>query len=328
MQTYATVKILQRLGHDVKVINLVHPKTRFSNKRQKRPSLSALLYDSNMDLRFTLFRKIHIGHFTKRMFEIKEHLIPESDYTIVGSDQVWNGDITKPLDLAYFLNFVKKGEKVAFSSSFGKFKWESTDEYTQKVKHLLKDFKAIAVREESGVEICKNTFDIEAKHVLDPTLVLGDYDKLVKGGKPSHKIFAFLFKKNKESKAITEYISETLGLQVFKPNKIQSFTNASPIGWLKNMKNAEFIITDSFHGLAFSIIFHKKFVVLCADEKKFARLHSLLKLVNLEERFVRSFDDIVVRQNMLKQEINYNKVDTVLERERQKALAFLKEVLH
>lgn len=328
LQTFATVKTLQDLGHDVKVINLVHPKTKFFHRIKKRHSLPALLYDFNMNLRFFHFQRHHIGHFTRKMYNIHGPYIPPCDFTIVGSDQVWNEDITTPLELTYFLDFVKKGEKIAYASSFGKFHWEGSSSYTKTVKELLGKFKSISVREESAVQICKSVFGVDAIHILDPTLVWGNYDKLLKVQTGSHYIYSFLFKNDEETKTVCNTISRELELSIFKPTKVQSFTDASPRGWLNRMRNADFIITDSFHGLAFSIIFHKNFIVLCADKKKFARLLSLLKLVHLEDRFVSSLKDLLSRINLLKENINYSEVDKILLKERQKALSFLTESLH
>ena len=89
------------------------------------------------------------------------------------------------------------------------------------------------------------------------------------------------------------------------------------------MHNSEYIITDSFHGLAFSLIFHKQFLVVCADRKKFARLQSLLDLVGLEERYIHTYDDLVRRKDVVTKQINYEIVDSILNRERERSRSFL-----
>lgn len=324
MQTYATVKILQELGHEVKVINLKHPQTNPKNLYKKGFSP----YRICKDIKFFLFKIFYIGHFTNTAYSIEECNIPESDFTIVGSDQVWNRDITNPIHEAYFLDFAKGCTKIAFSSSFGKYVWDGDENYTEFVRKELIDFKAIAVREESGVKICKEVFGVDATHVLDPTLVFLNYQGLVKKwSKPIHSIFPFLLKVTKDTQSICELVSKELSLPLFRKNRISGFLGMGPIEWLNRMKNSDFIITDSFHGLAFSLIFKKQFIVLCADEKKFARLKSLLVLTHLEDRYVKTIDDLQNRLAILKMPIAYNQVDMILEEERNKAVSFLKNNL-
>ena len=93
------------------------------------------------------------------------------------------------------------------------------------------------------------------------------------------------------------------------------------------MKNSSYIITDSFHGLAFSILFHKQFLVVCADKKKFTRLQSLLHLFNLEDRYILSIEDLKSRKDIITSQINYNTVDVILNKERAKSISFLRNNL-
>ena len=320
MQTYATIKILQKLGHSVSLINLFHP----SRKNVLFGKHDTRIYWLIEEIQFAMFRMLHFGHKTRKMYSITNGLIPKCDVTIVGSDQVWNSEITGPLQLSYFLEFVKQGDMMSFASSFGKYEWEEDEIITKIVKSNLKKFKAISVREESGVAICKNIFDVNACLVLDPTLVYGNFDELVRDRMPCHEIFTFFLRPNKKTDEICDIISKETKLPLYTPNKLKKIFASGPISWLSKIKNSDFIITDSFHGLAFSLIFHKNFIVLCANEKKFARLHSLLKLVKLEERFFRSKDDLQNRLAVIHSDIDYKSVDKILAVERNKSLAFLK----
>ena len=319
MQTYATIKLLKELGHDVTLINLIHPRLKNKLFKKHNTRFSWIIED----IQFSMFRLLHFGHMTKRMYSIKDSVIPDCDVTIVGSDQVWNSDITGPLQLSYFLDFVNRGDKLSFASSFGKFEWESDDETTKTVKNYLLKFKAISVREESGVSICKDVFDTDAVLVLDPTLVYGKYDDIIKDNKPRHTILTFLLKPNKNTKAICKMVSNEIKLPLYSPHRIIRSILLGPNSWLKRMKNSDFIITDSFHGLAFSLIFHKNFIVLCADDKKFARLHSLLSLVHLEDRYVQSIDDLSKRLSLVHNDINYEEVDKILSEKRRESIEFL-----
>ncbi len=319
MQTYATLETLRSLGHDVTLINLIHPKLR---NHKMSLNLSGILNEV-CTLQFGIFQLFHFGKQTKRMYSINPKYIPKADYTIVGSDQVWNSDITTKIRLSYFLDFAKTTRRLSYASSFGKYKWEEGEDYSCAVRKELVNFNAISVREESGVEICKDVFHIDAIQLLDPTLMHSDYNELVGKTKHINVIFPFVFSPGEEEKRICSYVSERLSIPIYTPNKFSFYFGRSPKSWLRRMKNSAFIITNSFHGLAFSIIFHKQFLVLCADKKKFARISSLLRLFNLEERFVDSFEDLLKRDYIIRKSIDYNSVEMVLEKERDRTRTYL-----
>lgn len=319
MQTYATVKILQDLGHDVRVINLVHPNTKLKYKYTSKSSLMNVL----KDVQFTLFKKRHIGHFSKKMYCLDDRKIPLSDYTIVGSDQVWNSDITGPLKLSYFLDFANQSVRLSLSSSFGKDIWEEKGDYTDIVKKELSKFKAVSVRENSGVRICQDVFGISAVQLPDPTLVCRNYEELIKDNRPINEIYPFLLKRTTATDSICDFVSQELQIPVYQQNRFRIFFCRSPKEWLRRMKNSKIIITDSFHGLAFSLIFHKQFFVLCADERKFTRLQSLLELVHLEERYVKSLEDLMSRKELIMKSVDYSVVNQILEIERSRYVGFV-----
>lgn len=321
MQTYATIKILRQLGHEVVLINLIHPKS--NNLFRNIRSISLFI----RIVQFSLFRYFYFGKTTNKMFSIEEKYLPKADYTIVGSDQVWNSDITTSLKASYFLDFVNEGQKISYASSFGKSDWTEDENYTNYIKKQLDEFKAVSVREESGLQICKNVFGIHAIQVIDPTLMHSNYDELIKSNKPIHEIFPFLLAKTNNSKNICELVSNKLGIPLFSRNRIHNYFGRSPKEWLRRMKNSSYIITDSFHGLAFSIIFHKQFLVVCADVRKFTRLQSLLSLLHLEERFIKSPEDLANRIDIIQKVVDYNIIDSILDSERKKSLSFLKNNL-
>lgn len=317
MQTYATIKTLRQLGHKVVLINLIHPKT--NNLFRNIRSISLFI----RIVQFSLFRYFYFGKTTNKMFSIEEKYLPKADYTIVGSDQVWNSDITTSLKASYFLDFVSEGQKLSYASSFGKSDWIEDENYTNYIKKQLDEFKAVSVREESGLQICKNVFGIPAIQVIDPTLMHRNYDELIKSNKPIHEIFPFLLAKTNNSKYICELVSHKLGIPLYSRNRIRNYFGRSPKEWLRRMKNSSYIITDSFHGLAFSIIFHKQFLVVCADVRKFTRLQSLLSLLHLEERFIKSPEDLANRIDIIQKVVDYNIIDSILDSERKKSLSFL-----
>ncbi len=318
-QTYATCKVLENLGHDVTVINLVHPRV-----RKQYNNLSKLSYIP-LDYSFYGFKKRYFSKMTKMMYCASPKEIPDAEYTIIGSDQVWNRDITTNLSLTYFLDFVKDSKRISLASSFGKSEWKESPEYTQSVKRELEKFTALSVRESSGVKICKEVFGLNATQVVDPTLGLCDFSEFVDGKPEKDEIFTFLFNPDDNTHQIVSRLSTLLGLPVSHSTRWKDRMCSSPKHWLNNIHNSKFIVTSSFHGLALSLIYHKPFVVLCADERKFTRLATLLELVGLSHRYVPSVEYLEQHKDMLVVPIDYSKVDVVLKQESDRFRKFLSD---
>ena len=321
MQTYATCRLLGQHGHTVRVINLINPKQKDNWKRL------SFWKGCIREFQFWLFKKKYFSKLTNKSYSIDDIVLPEADITIVGSDQVWNRDITGEFGNTFFLDFVKGQKKIALSSSFGKSSWIEQEQYTSEIKALLSEFSVISVRESSGIKILKDIFNLNAYNLLDPTLGYAEFDDLVLNNKRNRQIFPFLLLNNAAAKERTTYIANELGLHVYKYNFFTSRFMNGPRYWITRIKNSEFIITDSFHGLAFSLIFNKQFFVFCASEAKFTRLKSLLELLSLEGRYVSSIDDFMLRKDELMKPIDYTYVNSVLKQHKEIWLKFINEYI-
>ena len=319
-QTYATCKMLEELGHEVTVINLVHNKVRAKFKHLKEYTNLLAHYQ------FWCFKRRCFPKMTKKMFVLDKQLLPDADYTIIGSDQVWNRNITSYQALNYFGDFADN-KLIALSSSFGRKTWTEDSEYTNVVKSLLDRFVAISVREDSAVDILKDQFDLSSIQLLDPTLAYGKFLPLVKQGKRNNKVFCFTYNSTGEVGQIKKEVASALNFKLQPENFFTRRLNASPMDWLNNIYSSEFVITDSFHGVAFCLIYKKNFVVLCANKEKFTRLESLLKKVNLQNRVIQSLEDLHQRKEMLFEKIDYTKVDEILNQEREIYKEFLLKVI-
>ena len=328
LQTYATCKILTELGHEVTLINL---KDASVYKKYFQAYYHFKLIPRYV--RFQRFRNMYFAKQTPQMFKVEPHKIPPCDFTIIGSDQVWNPDITYPLQkYAYFLDFVNDGsKKIALASSFGKSTWGSTS-HTERVKELLSDFSAISVRETSGVDICKNVFGVDAIAVVDPTVALNDFSGIIDPTpKPSREIRFFLFKQTYSVQVIDYLIAKTglmgrnIGYGISALQKYQNvpYWKQTPKEWLEEIRDAEIFLSDSFHGIACSIILHKQFIALCADERKFERIHSFLHLLHLENRIVLSLEDVKSRFEDLMAPIDYSLVDPIIKQKQQEFFQFI-----
>lgn len=332
LQTYATCEILQRLGHEVTLINLKDSEVYKKFFRAKYHYRMIPRY-----LRFQQFRNKYYAKQTPIMFKVDSSKIPPCDYTIIGSDQVWNPDITYPLQgYAYFLDFVNdSSKKIALASSFGKSEWDATA-HTDRVKELLSDFTAISVRETSGVDICRDVFGVDAIVVVDPTVALNDFSYIIDPTpKPSHEIRFFLFKQTYSVAVIDYLIGKTgltgrnIGYDITVLQKYQQvkFWKQTPKDWLEGIRDAEIFLSDSFHGVACSIVLHKQFIALCADEKKFERIRSFLTLVHLENRIVLSLNDLKARYDELMTPIDYSVVDPILKQKQEEYFQFVQNYI-
>jgi len=262
------------------------------------------------------------------------------DAVIVGSDQVWRMLYIKDNYKDYFLSFVdsERTKKIAYAASFGLDVWEQPD-VVSVVKILLKDFTSVGVREDTAVGICENTFDIrKVNHVLDPTFLpeLKYYDSIIEkeySTKKDIRLFNYVLDKSVQKEKIINEVSGYFQLDVdsiYLENNIEQLkkikTFKPSMGeWLYHFKNANFIITDSFHGTVFSIIFNKQFLTIGNKARGLTRFTSLLKALGLLDRLIvegnENYDEIV------KVKIDYNTVNEKLADLRALSKAFLKHSL-
>ncbi|WP_286034273.1 polysaccharide pyruvyl transferase family protein [Fusobacterium necrogenes] len=281
---------------------------------------------------------------TKKITSLKllKSLNKETDIFIVGSDQVWRKPIVDIAGFNFYFDFVDNNKKkIAYAASFGVDYWEGDEKLTEEIKPLIKRFDHISVREESGIDICKNTFGIDnVVCVLDPTLMIDkkDYQPILDDWKDkSHlkrKYIAHMFLDDTEqlkngSKKIANYLGAEINYIKGKTLNIfgKTITLYNKVSqWLTYIKDAELVITDSFHCTVFSIIFHKKFIVVANQLRGIARLETLLKKVGLENRFFTNIDD-VLESGILDKEIDYQEVDKRLDIHRKYSMEFLKKAL-
>ena len=330
LQTYATVKVLQLLGCEVTLIDFVD-----RNDIKERVRIKSLITNGVRWLKFCLFKRSFYPRLTKRMYSFDFSLLPEVDCYISGSDQIWNPKIVGDKLLTYMFASLKHNVKrISYASSFGLNKWDIV--HNNDVKQALDNYSAISVREDSGVEICKNEFGIEATQVLDPTLLFGDYSELIENVKPKERIVCFKFIQDDNFFHCLDCLEadfklKSIIMSAFSPkmffDKYRHCYNPSPRKWLKNIASARFVLTDSFHGLAFAIIFNKDFIVLPGHQDRTTRLSSLLDILGLSERLVLDSNDFELRKKSLYKKIDYERVNALLSQARSDSLAYLKNAL-
>lgn len=327
IQAYALQTILERMGHDVEILDRWFPPIKKTSRVLIFQQINQLMKDC---VKFCLCRPIYhiiqdsdkpffwrnIISFQQQYLHLSKPLYTAQDmidYTsqhhfdafIVGSDQVWRpaynlGD--KLYDM--YLDFAqdKMVKRISYAASFGVDNWEYTNEQTQICAELIQQFNAVSVREKSGVDLCKQYYNVDAKHVLDPTLLLrsDDYNTLIDSkltGNGPTGLFCYVLDPSSDMMQTIDYIEKQTGLKRYTclplvpENTYNVFHRegsilSSPEEWLRCFRNAEMILVDSFHGMVFSIIYNKPFWVVGNPKRGMARFNSLLSLFGLEERLV------------------------------------------
>lgn len=253
------------------------------------------------------------------------------DAFITGSDQVWNYNHTA-FDKTYFLDFVHdRSRKFSYAASFG-FS-ELAQEYILPYRELLEDFSGISVREASGAKLAGKILGIPNIPVtVDPVLLLRPQDWNVQT-RPIKEKYIFIYELMPSDDVVKfalalaqkhdlKIIRTTNTLQRPSHKRIKNVFGISPQTFLEYINNAEYVVTNSFHGTAFSILFNKQFYVCRLTDTMTplnARLDDLLALCGLEDR--------VVDTGATSCDIDFAPVNLRLEKERQAGISYLKETV-
>lgn len=280
--------------------------------------------------------------FKRRDFE-SLHKKEKYDALVVGSDQCWRPQYNVFLN-EMFLEFAQKSDiiRVAYAASFGTDSWEMTENQTLHCAQLASLFNLITVREDSGIKLCRDYLGVESFQVLDPTMLLdkNDYERIVSLEKEpvsNGQLFYYILDSTKEKNSIITFVANKLQLESFSvmppvhwenitrdvaKNNISSCVYPRVTKWLQAFIDAEMIIVDSFHGAVFSIIFNKPFWVLENNDRGKARFDSLLKLFDLEDRYV-NINIVNNSEFDWERRIDWAKVNQIREEKKQYSLNLL-----
>lgn len=359
LQAYALQRVLQGMGHEVVVID-EDKQFRFSLKRRiemyvkgklKRLLLGkdAIIYSPEYYKLLWEARTKYTGRFVaehiirKGVSNISEITEGEFDAFVVGSDQIWRERYAKlfPGVRNAFLQFTEgwNVRRISYAASFGTDKWEYNKSDTVTCSVMVQRFDAVSVREASGVELCRDKLSVEATHVVDPTLLLDstDYIKLIKTDTPRSQgdLMCYVLDKGLETDNILADIAKRTSLKPFHSNSqtenqklsLEERIQPSVEQWLQGFRDAEFIVTDSFHACIFAILFRKPFVVVGNESRGITRFKSLLQMFGLEKQLVLSYEDYNQREESLLCPIDYEQVYQKLEEKRKEAIKFLQSAL-
>lgn len=355
IQNWALQRVLTGLGHEPEMIFLCHG----NRSRGKLFALRCVSFVRCVVKRYLLRKKniylhsvfspyyapnaprypdtkfVGLIHKTPQLtadMDIPKYIATRDyDAFVVGSDQVWREDYS-PSILTFFLDFLDTDDtrpRIVYAASFGKSKDYISEKNMPRCRELLHRFNAVSVREYEGLEILGRDFDYhKGVKVLDPTLLLSanDYLQLIRAHICKPHITSYILDSSDDKSTILAEVKRQLNLPVKKLLEEEPEVCNMPTipQWLAEFNDADFIVTDSFHGCAFAIIFHKPFIAIANKYRGVDRFMSLLRDAGLEERLVFSPEEFEERKKTLFSKIDYTDVERRLAVRRTESMSYLK----
>ncbi|CAM4144376.1 polysaccharide pyruvyl transferase family protein [Zobellia nedashkovskayae] len=328
LQAFALHHKLKKMGYENEIINYLYYKNpEYKSERLSDPLIKTSGKNKLKDLvlkwldKYSSFKYPELAKVRKQRFDgfhqkytavskvyksYSELYNAALDYDtyIVGSDQVWNPNNGTNI-APYFLTFAPKdANKVSYASSFGVGSVNSA--YYPKYKDWLNNLTHTSTREADGVRIIKEVTGKDAVHVVDPTLLLSKEDWqeiMVPYEEKDPYILFFIFKKNKYAENLAYEIQRKTGYKIIRvcknemplepDDKILNIRDYGPAEFLGLYNGASVVLTTSFHGSIFSLIFEKPFYTITpASKNNNSRQESLMNVVGLQERLLREGDDV------------------------------------
>lgn len=364
IQAYALQTYLESMGHQITILDrrfnghnrgrgwiiesIAIPKYYLKSlyKRMRGTYIREKLTETETSIIYSTTRpfinsKIHLSTPLWTTRDMRSFIRQQAiDAIIVGSDQVWRPCYT-PNIANYFLNFTKglNIKRIAYAASFGTNQWEYKAMTTTICKKSLSRFDAVSVREDTALSLCQEKLNCMAELVLDPTLLLqaNDYRKLYTETFPKGGLFCYILDRTERKKHIEQEIVRSTNMVAFwcKTDLPLTYENiiATPEKcvcppleeWLQDFDRADMVLTDSFHGVIFSILYHKPFWIISNAERGRARFDSLLHMFDLEDRIVPANATDNFKWNKT---IDWETVEKKLDFKRKQSKQFLATALH
>lgn len=342
LQAYALKETLKELGLDASFVNYENDRILSDYKLIRTNSLKSF-FSSLWYMPRNLKRKRSFKSFSDKYLDTKTHVystcediekdICEGDIFVAGSDQIWNPELTHGLSDVYTLNFKTKLniKKIIYGASLG------NEELLQKsasaFKEKLATIDAISVREQSVIKPLEEICGKKVEQVIDPTLLLNKevWDKLITDNDtatlPYEKyILVYTLFESDEVTKIANYLSKKTGLKVVHFRKYNAYENEymnlyskGPVDFVNAFKNAAYVVTNSFHGTVFSLIFERKFYSVLPASRA-GRIKDLLNTLELDARIIQNEKEI-----NLDDKIDYVKVKDRIAELRVKSIEYLKK---
>ena len=341
LQNWALQHALRRLGHDPVTIDAFE---RYSLPHYMYSCVQAVIYSIRHRQKLDLprryrgsLRKPMTGEFVEEhiakthvMWDYQRSVVRRYhlDAMVVGSDQVWRARYNGGHLEDMFLRFVEglPLRRVAYAASFGVDEWEYTPDQTAACARLAQQMDAISVREPSGIDLCRDHLGVDACCVLDPTMLLEarDYEELIGEDEKQDKgyLAVYCLDITPAKKAFFDKLAQDRGLEVLYFSA-GWYAEVTVKQWIAMLRNATMVVTDSFHGTVFSILFGKEFYTLGNPKRGNTRISGLLEQLGLEKRLVSDTEPVEPADT----EINWADANERLDKRRQESFAFLEKAL-
>lgn len=349
LQSIATEKVLNKLGYEAEIIDYIRDdenyhnieKTILKNKKPewfKDPIKRACylaLRSPEAAIAGIKFEKQRVRYLTltQRYTNIEQlkNDPPVADVYITGSDQVWGPAGDGAYDGAYCLSFApREKKKISYAASFGH--TEVTGELTDYFKRNLSEYDHISVRENSAVRLI-NDMGMKALQVLDPTLLLSadEWESYTEPIKEKKYILVYQLHNNEKCSEYAIRAAKAVKLPLVRVSaslhqfcRGGKFKALPSIGrFLSYIKNAECMITDSFHGTAFAINFNTPFVEVLPNNNTGTRNISILEMTGLSDRILNNYDNL----QLAVKPIDFSAASSIIEKKRKESMDLLKYML-
>jgi len=271
------------------------------------------------------------------IFETKEEMYKLNEYAdifILGSDQMWNPVLMAKWSGVSDLSFVRsEKKKIAYATSFGFENWTGNDLQTADMKNTISRFDFISTREASGAKICEEVFGKKAEVCLDPVFLLDrkEYEKIIKHSEldcSGDYLFAFILSGSMSDGGLKvldtlQKVRDTLGIDIklimgrtknpgIRLPGIEWLDYVYTEDWLKLIMNSRYVISNSFHCICFSILFHRQSMAIVHSYWGPNRFESIMGLLNIKDRLVNDIGQITGRE-FLDDHIDFSKVQNILD---------------
>lgn len=328
LQGYALKRQLEIMGIDVIQVNyqLID-----KNRDMKKIIKNFVYYGRNKKFKKFKEKYFKLTPQINNIDDLKKQNIRVNAF-VAGSDQIWNQQIPMKDRKVFFLDFASKEKRIAYAASVGRETVE--EEEKEQISKWLNNLDFISIREKTGVDLYSKLTNKKIENVLDPTLLLSDEEwrKITNNKRITNEKYIFSYTLGAEQKVLDniEEISEKLNMGIVEisykknfKNEIKNVNDAGPSEFVGLIKNSNYVLTNSFHGMVFSILNKKQFFVFTRGKMN-SRIYDLLDILDLKSRII---DGENINTIDLNEKINYNKVFKILEIERRKSIKFLKEAL-
>lgn len=347
LQAYALKKVLASMGHEVIFINRRRNRPHGLKASLKRLLITChLLRDKNAEkiaeisIYTNQFKSKYLEPITEEYYttkELKRCLKLGIDCFVVGSDQVWRYQYAKDSIDDFFFSFLKGSgiPRFSYAASMGTSDIEYPYDKLQICSRLLKEFRGVSVRENSTLQLLLEKFKYHsAAVVLDPTMLLNvkDYQELMGDEKaPSELpyVFTYILDESVAKNKIIDNIAKKRNLKRInmkaQTGDLRLMNIIEPVEtWLSAIFYSDFVVTDSFHGTIFSIIFKKPFIVIKNKQRGVARITDLLSRFCLDNRLMEETENVEILNN---KDIDWDLVKQRIQKEQTLSVSFLENTL-